>query len=113
MVTTGNSIMGVGVYSTLATVSAVTRDLHWAVANLSCQQAQQDTVAYACVSPNSTCLSVNSSSTDTLDPGYMYIGYRCKCVDGFDGNPYIQNGCQGPPSHAYIYSFYWFSFSIL
>ena len=29
--------------------STATQDLHWAVANQSCQQAQQDISAYACV----------------------------------------------------------------
>ncbi|CAN6242228.1 unnamed protein product [Urochloa humidicola] len=75
----------------LYTSSIVTQDIHWVVANLSCQQAQQDIISYACVSANSTCLGVNS--TDKFS-GNSYIGYRCKCIDGFDGNPYTRNGCQ-------------------
>ncbi|XP_040379209.1 wall-associated receptor kinase 5-like [Oryza brachyantha] len=60
--------------------------VHWAAANLTCQEAQKNLSRYACVSPNSTCLGVNST--------YGYVGYRCKCVDGFTGNPYIDNGCE-------------------
>jgi len=60
--------------------------MQWAVANLTCQEAQQNKSGYACVSNNSTCLSVNSR--------YGYIGYRCKCTSGFQGNPYILNGCE-------------------
>ncbi|KAL6654815.1 hypothetical protein ACP70R_008280 [Stipagrostis hirtigluma subsp. patula] len=60
--------------------------VQWAVANLTCQEANQNMSGYACVSVNSTCLGVNSTAG--------YIGYRCKCTSGFEGNPYILNGCQ-------------------
>ena len=55
--------------------STATQDLHWAVANQSCQQAQQDISAYACVSANSTCLGVNSTEKFVSN---TYIGYRVK-----------------------------------
>ncbi|XP_047064466.1 wall-associated receptor kinase-like 8 [Lolium rigidum] len=58
----------------------------WAVANLTCQEARQNRTGYACVSMNSTCLDVHSARE--------YVGYRCKCISGFDGNPYITDGCQ-------------------
>ncbi|BAF13765.1 wall-associated receptor kinase-like 8 [Oryza sativa Japonica Group] len=56
----------------------------WSVTNLTCEDAKSKS-AYACVSTNSECLDVTH--------GKLYIGYRCKCSLGFEGNPYVQNGC--------------------
>jgi hypothetical protein len=69
---------------------------------------------YACISTSSTCPGVNSTDKDY---GYQYIGYGCKCQDGFQGNPYVINGCQGShknymhiteASTTYFHLFYWF-----
>uniref|UniRef100_K3YBP7 Wall-associated receptor kinase galacturonan-binding domain-containing protein n=1 Tax=Setaria italica TaxID=4555 RepID=K3YBP7_SETIT len=38
--------------------SISTQELQWVVANLSCQEAQEDSTTYACVSAESTCLGV-------------------------------------------------------
>jgi hypothetical protein len=58
--------------------------IDWAVRNASnCATAVKDRESYACVSSNSKCL--NSSS----GPGYI-----CNCTQGFQGNPYLPNGCQ-------------------
>ena len=61
--------------------------INWVVANLTCQQATQRSATYACVSQNSHCQNVTRRET-------LY-GYLCKCNDGFQGNPYLQNNCTG------------------
>ncbi|KAL8467309.1 hypothetical protein ACS0TY_036144 [Phlomoides rotata] len=56
----------------------------WGVGNGTCKQAYYNyTPTYACKSVNSTCYD--------LDNGY---GYRCACMNGYQGNPYLVNGCQ-------------------
>jgi hypothetical protein len=57
--------------------------LDWAIRNASCP-AEGKPLPMACRSGNSLCVNATN--------GY---GYLCKCKDGFDGNPYIPNGCQG------------------
>jgi hypothetical protein len=76
--------------------------VQWAVANLTCQVAKQNTSRYACVSNNSTCISVISSSEG-------YVGYRCKCSTGFEGNPYIKDDCHGNLSRPVVFSLFFFS----
>ncbi|KAM3317958.1 hypothetical protein ACQJBY_035600 [Aegilops geniculata] len=59
--------------------------IKWVVANLTCQTAVQQDNMYACRSSNSYCLNV----TD----GEIFMGYRCQCSSGFQGNPYVKDGC--------------------
>jgi hypothetical protein len=65
--------------------------LDFAILNGSCPaKGQQPPPGYACASSNSFCTNTNTT------------GYVCHCIQGYEGNPYITNGCQG----TYIYSQY-------
>lgn len=56
--------------------------VNWMFGNLSCAEAQR--------SNNSGCLSDKSDCHDEPPRGY-----KCQCHQGYDGNPYMPNGCQG------------------
>ncbi|XP_040997095.1 wall-associated receptor kinase 5-like isoform X2 [Juglans microcarpa x Juglans regia] len=57
--------------------------LDWAIGNQTCEDAKKNTTKYACKAANSTC------SDSTNGPGY-----RCNCFSGYEGNPYLVDGCQ-------------------
>ncbi|XP_040384192.1 wall-associated receptor kinase 2-like [Oryza brachyantha] len=58
--------------------------LDWAIrdGSLSCSHAKANKSTYACVSDNSYCVDAKNG------PGYI-----CNCSRGYEGNPYVPNGC--------------------
>ncbi|TVU12693.1 hypothetical protein EJB05_46347, partial [Eragrostis curvula] len=57
--------------------------LDWVVGNETCAQAQKNLSSYACRDINSYC-------TDVPD----FPGYLCNCSQGYEGNPYLDEGCR-------------------
>jgi len=62
--------------------------LDWSVSNETCDKAK-DSSSYVCRDRNSICINVTNGE-----------GYRCNCSPGYQGNPYLVEGCQG--QHASI-----------
>ncbi|XP_058759314.1 putative wall-associated receptor kinase-like 16 [Vicia villosa] len=57
--------------------------LDWAIGNQTCEQAQKNLSSYACKADKSTCHNSTGRS-----------GYLCRCIDGYYGNPYFNDGCK-------------------
>lgn len=73
---------------TLYAFSGEWGEVKWAVYNMTCKDAMASKKGYRCFS-HSDCVDVTSNSR------IIKIGYRCKCSTGFEGNPYIEDGCTG------------------
>jgi len=58
--------------------------IDWAIGNQRCENAQKNMTDYACKAEYSYCYNPTN-----------VLGYRCNCIKGFQGNPYLYNGCTG------------------
>ncbi|KAL8159855.1 hypothetical protein V2J09_001392 [Rumex salicifolius] len=66
------------------TTENVSVALDWNVGNgTTCNQAKQKSSSYAC-QENTNCTDVELGSK----------GYRCSCLPGYEGNPYLSPGCK-------------------
>nr|CAB3466944.1 unnamed protein product [Digitaria exilis] len=66
--------------------------LDWVVDNKTCVQAMKNQSSYACRADNSVCVNTNYS-----------VGYFCNCSQGYDGNPYLNGGCQEHHGKLHMY----------
>lgn len=66
--------------------------IDWAVENVTCSVARRNQTTYACRSHNSEC-------RDSIN------GYHCFCQTGFEGNPYLVEGCLGTCSCTFFFFF--------